>query len=349
MVADARKGPVVLITGGAGFLGHALVRELLAGDRIDPGEIRIFDLERVEHEDRKIASIVGDVRDEEALIDACRGVDLAFHCAALVDWGRHPDEVVEAINVGGTHNVIRACREQGVGSLVCTSTLDVVYGGRPIIDGDESLPYPERHLTTYCSTKTEAERIALAANGDELRTIVIRPVSIYGERDPYHVSSLMRMAVRGRVVRVGDGSSVTQHVYVGNVAHAHVLAGKALLEGNEDAHGKAYFVTDAPPENFFDFLEPILSDLGYRVLPWSLSLPRLPMYVAGALMEGLARAVRPVHRFAPTVTRFAVDFVCLDYTFVSTRAEQILGYAPRYSREQAHERTVSWFRAHPIR
>jgi nucleoside-diphosphate-sugar epimerase len=345
-VTDAGGGPVVLVTGGAGFVGRALVEQLVEGGVLAAREIRVFDLAPFDGGDGRVESIAGDVRDARALARAARGADLVLHCASIVDWGRQPEDVIRAVNVGGTRNVIDACRACGVGALVMTSSLDVVYDGNPVIDGDESIPYPPHHRSIYCSSKAEAERLVLAASGQGLGTIAIRPVSIYGERDPYHVSSLIRMAVRGRIPRVGDGSSVTQHVYVGNVAHAHVLAARALLEGNGEAAGKAYFVTDSPPENFFDFLEPIVTALGYRMLPWSLSLPRGPMYAAGLALEGIARAVRPVHVFAPMVTRFAVDFVCLDYTFVSTRAERLLGYSPRYTREQALERTVAWFRAH---
>jgi nucleoside-diphosphate-sugar epimerase len=334
---------VALITGGAGFLGRALIRELKKGNVLPvPREIRVLDPEAgaLPPQDG-VTAIPGDVRDPEAVGRACEGADVVFHCAALVDWGRMPDELLRAVNVDGTGNVIDACREAGVG-LVHTSTLDVVYRGEPIEDGDESLPYPPRHVNAYCETKAEAERAVLDAKG--LRAAVIRPCSIFGEHDPYHVPPLIEMARRRMLFRVGSGRSRSQHVYVGNVAHAHLLAARSLLEPEGRAAGQVYFVTDFPAENFFDFLEPIIEGAGYRMLPRWLSVPRPLMYGLACALEGTAKVVAPLHRFTPTITRFAVDFVCLDFTFVSKKAERELGYRPVYGEEEAFTRTIDYFR-----
>jgi len=345
----------VLITGGAGFLGHALVRELLREDDpvLRPTLLRVLDLhpERLELPEphtgtTRIELVTGDVRSFADVRRACQEIDLVLHAAALVDWGRQPDALLQQVNVGGTENVLRACVEAGVRALVHTSTLDVVYRGEPIEDGDESLSYPPHFVNTYCRTKADAERLVLAANDSEgeLRTTVIRPCSIFGERDPYHVPPLLEMARRGLLFRVGNGKSRSQHVYVGNVAHAHLLAARSLLQRGQAA-GEAYFVTDFPAQNFFDFLEPIVNAAGYRMLPWWLSIPRPVMYGLGCVLEGAAHLLRPVVRFNPTVTRFAADFVCLDFTFVSDKARRELGYAPVYDEEQAFARTIEYFRA----
>ena len=62
-------------------------------------------------------------------------------------------------------------------------------------------------------------------------------------------------------------------------------------------------------------------------------------------LEGASRLLRPVVDFRPTVTRFAVDFVCLDFTFRSDKARRELGYAPVYTEEEAFARTIDYFRA----
>jgi nucleoside-diphosphate-sugar epimerase len=349
----------VLITGGAGFLGHALVRELSRSTAdphavICPREIRVFDPRSPEplDGDPRLRWIAGDVRDRAALREACRGVDLVFHCAALVDWGRKPTTLLEAVNREGTENVIAACVDASVPALVHTSTLDVVFTGRPRERVDESQPVADRHVNDYCRTKAEAEGLAIRANGavladgGSLRTAVLRPASIFGERDPYHVPGLVQTAFAGFVLRLGDGSGRCQHVYVGNVAHAHCLAARALLDGT-GAAGQAYFITDSEPENFFAFLEPILVALGYRYLPRALSLPRAPMHALGAGLEGIASLLRPVYRFAPLLTRFAVDFVCLEFTVSGEKLARELGYRPIYGKDEALARTIAHFRQHP--
>jgi nucleoside-diphosphate-sugar epimerase len=354
----------VLVTGGAGFLGRALVRELQkpAGDGIAaPDEIRVFDLRPLEGADAAgVVSLVGDIRSRRDLLDACRDVDAVIHAASLVDYGHARAGLLDAINVGGTENVVRACCEAGVRGLVHTSTMDVVCGARPIFRGDETLPYPRRHADAYARSKARGEQVALTANGApraprdgeseaeaRLRTCVIRPCGMYGEADPYHVSSVLRVARAGRLrARLGDGSAVFQHVYVGNVAHAHVLAVARLLEPRSPLPGEVYLVTDAPAMNFFDFMEPVLSRLGYAMPPRSRSVPYGVAFALGAVLEFTAKLCRPFFAFQPPLTRSSVRVVCRDLCFVGDKAARDLGYVPIYSEAESLDRTVAWFAAH---
>jgi nucleoside-diphosphate-sugar epimerase len=346
------QGPVILLTGAAGFLGQAILRELSQPDSPISAwrELRLLDIAPVAGaEAPRVRAIRADIRDRAALRDACEGVDVVLHCAALVDWGRLPDEEVESVNLGGTEAIIEASRGAGVKALVHTSTLDVVYTGEPIVDGDETLPYPERFVNVYCSSKAAAEQVAIAANDSStersLRTVVIRPCSIWGEGDPYHAASLIEMAKSGPVTRIGDGSARSQHSYVGNVAHGLLLAARALLDGRDDVAGEVFFITDFPAKNFFDYMEPMVLGAGYQMLPWSLSLPERPLFHLGAALEATARLIRPVYRFTPILSRFAVSFVCNDFTLRGDKAQRMLGYEPRFNEVEAFERTIEYFRA----
>jgi nucleoside-diphosphate-sugar epimerase len=337
----------VLVTGAAGLLGRALLRELQRpreGSDL-PREIRAFDLRPLERLQPGIVPIVGDVRSPDALRAACRGVDAVLHAAAAIDYGHAPEQLLYDVNVRGTQNVIAAAREHGVRALVYTSTMDVVIGSRGIRDGDESLPFPPRFLDAYARTKALAEQAALAANAPGLRTCALRPCGLYGEHDPYHVSSVLRAARAGRLLaRIGSGRAVFQHVYVGNAAWGHVLALRKLMEPDAPAAGRVYFLTDFPATNFFDFMEPIATRLGHPFPPrWR----RVPYPVAlslGTLLEGLARWLRPVIRFEPSLTRSSVRVLCRDLSFSGARAARELGYAPVYSAAEALERTITWFR-----
>ena len=257
---------------------------------------------------------------------------------------------MESINVDGTRNVIGACRDAGVRALVHTSTLDVVYTGQPIHDGDESLPVPERPVNVYCQSKAIAERLALEADGaplhddGQLRVVALRPSCIWGEGDPYHATALVEMGRKGPVMRIGDGSARCQHLYVGNGAHAHALAGRALLEGIEGVAGEVFFLTDYPAQNFFDYMQPIVEGAGYKLVPWSWSLPRPLMYGLGVGAEGLSRLLRPIWRFTPLVSRFSVNFVCQDFVVKTDKAERAFGYRPLYTEEEAFARTIADFR-----
>ena len=345
---------VVVVTGGAGYLGRVLVAQLLENRVLTPTEVRVLDLQAPTQSSPRLRWLQGDVRDLDAVRGACRGAHLVFHCAAIVDWGRVSDRELEAVNVGGTTNVVEACRLEGTPALVHTSTMDVVYTGHPILDGDESLPIATRFPNGYCRTKAQAEIAALAANGTELKkpgpngerqllVTAVRPCCVFGEGDPFHIGSLIEMARKGRLVRVGDGSARSQFCYVGNVAHLHLLAGKLLRVADGPPAGRAYFVTDDEPANFFDFLSPFVQAAGYSVPPPDRALPRGPLYAVGTMLEGLSWLVRPLVRFTPVLTRFAVDFVCLDFTIRTDKAHRELGYTPRYSPHEARVRVIEHY------
>jgi nucleoside-diphosphate-sugar epimerase len=345
---EARR---VLLTGGAGLLGQAIVQEMRKPDghgSSPPDEIRLYDVRAATAPTAPgVTPIVGDVRDFDDLRRACEGVDAVIHAASLVDFGHASARALHAINVGGTENAIRACREAGVRALVYTSTMDVVLSGRGIANGDETLPYPDRFADAYARTKALAEQVALAANGLQLRTCAIRPCGMYGEADPYHVSNVLRAVQGGKLLaRIGDGKAVFQHVYVGNVAHAHLLALQRLVEEEPTVAGQIYIITDFPASNFFAFMERLVNHLGYAFPPASRSVPYPFAYALGALLEFAAKLLQPVVTYRPTLTRSSIRTICNDLSFVGEKAARDLGYEPVYSEAEALERTVEWFRAH---
>jgi sterol-4alpha-carboxylate 3-dehydrogenase (decarboxylating) len=319
-----------LVIGGSGMLGFEIVRQL-----IDRGkQVRVLDLQPLPE---PICELVrGDIRNPGDLRAACRDIEVVIQTAAAV-WDRKtPARIFQEVNVDGNRRVVDSCLELGIRRLVYTSTLDVVVqGGKPIVDGDEFLSYPKRlPRDPYCRTKILAEQLVLSANGPELATCALRPVGMYGPRDRYHLGNVIRMAQRGRFVRLGDGSARFSHVYSENAAFAHLLAAERLRPGSPVA-GQAYFIADHyPAMNLFDFMEPFLLALG-------LSLPRRRIpYPAAMVLAAIAEALAPHSSFS----RFAVIQTCVNHTFVDGKAARDLGYWPIISKEEAFRRTVAWFR-----
>lgn len=340
-------GPVILLTGGSGFLGIAILKELMDKSSVlSPREVRVLDLNPLTGQhDKRITFIEGDVRDKDVLLEACAGVDLLIHSAAIVDWGTKSEKEIMGVNYQGTLNAIEACKAQKVKAMVFTSSLDVLFDGRPLRDVDENTPYPDKHATSYCESKYLAELGVLEANGEHLLTCSLRPADIYGEGDPYHIGPLINMARGGFYVRLGNGKSRCQHVYVGNVAFAHVLAAAALLNGNEKVRGQAYFMTDSPPTNFFTFFDSFVEGIGYKIWPKKLWLPRGFAYTLGSISEFIAKLLRPFKKYSPKMSRFAVTYTCTDYTFNSEKARKDFGFTPRYTHQEARERTIEYFRS----
>lgn len=343
--ATERKTHSILVTGGSGFLGQRIVKELLENNSpFANSPVAIFDSKEYPGKtNSQVRYIKGDIRNQEEVRNACKGIDLVIHSAAIVDWGTRPEAELFAVNVDGTQHVIQACRENGVKYLVFTSSLDAVYSGKPLIGVDESIPYPEKHATSYCRSKFLAEKIVLSANDASLKTLTLRPSDIYGENDPYHIDSLINMAKGGFYVRLGNGKSKSQHVYVGNMAFAHVLAADALLK-NKDVSGKVYFITDGKGHNFFQFFDQIVLGAGYRIWPKNLWLPRGLAYSIGAISELIAVLVRPIRKYTPKFSRFAVTYTCTDFTFSAEKAQKDLGFSPKYDEKTALRNTIAFYR-----
>jgi len=352
---DASRPLNILVTGGSGFLGRAILEELLDPESpLKAGSVRNLDLLplSIPLTDPRLTYFPGDIRDYKRVLKACEGTDIVIHAAAIVDWGPKPETEVYSVNVTGTENVARACLEQEVSCLVYTSSLDAVFAGKPLVDIDETQPYPVKHPNMYCRSKYLAEELVKQADrqtggqadGCELRTVIIRPSDIWGPGDPFHVGSLIDMAKGGFYIRLGDGTSKCQHTYVNNVAYAHILAAMALWVNTPGVAGSTYFITDGPGTNFFTFFDRIVEGAGYRIRPKNLWLPRGLAYAIGAISESIAWLIRPIHNYTPKFSRFAVIYTCSDFTFTADKAARELGYKPRYNEKEAMEFTIASFK-----
>ncbi len=240
-----------LVTGGGGFLGLAIVRNLRArGD-----EVRSFSRGAYPAlEQLGVESVRGDLADEAAVLRAARGCDIVFHVAAKAGvWGS--TESYHHANVVGTDNVLKACSAEAIQRLVYTSTPSVTFAGTDQIGVDESAPYAERYLSDYPRTKSIAERRVLESNGADLATVALRPHLIWGPGDPHLVPRILDRGRSGTLCLLGDRPNEVDSVYVDNAADAHVLAADRLAPGSVIA-GKAYFISQGEPLP--------LADLGHR-------------------------------------------------------------------------------------
>ena len=252
---------------------------------------------------------------------------------------------MQAVNVEGTRNVVEACLRAGVPHLVHTSTFDVSFDGAPKRDADESLPYPSQPANQYIRSKIEAERLVLAANAPpRLAACSLRPTGIYGPGDRHRIEALARLVKSGELaLRFGDGTSVSDHVYVDNVAHAHVLAARALRAPGNPVAGQAYFVGDHPTGNFYTFLDTFFAASGTRIpdraIPFGLAL------ALGAVTEWTHALLHPIlPSFNPMLSRYTVRSVAQDLTFSYARATRDFGYRPIVPLDEAVRRTVEWVR-----
>eukprot|EP01136_Pigoraptor_vietnamica_P008038 Opistho-1_new@42881 len=241
-----------------------------------------------------------------------------------------------------------ACHELKVRRLVYTSTTNAVFAWRPIVNGDETLPYTpaEQYVDNYSRTKMIAERTALAANEKGvLHTCAIRPAGIYGEGEERHLPRIMNYIEMGLFAFVyGDPESRVEFIYIENLVWAHVLAMHALSLPGAPAAGQAYFVSDNSPVNNFEFFRPLLEGLGYK-FP-TLRLPFSLVYAVAWVIELLHWAASPLGiNFQPLLTRGEVNKTGVTHYFKPDKARRELGYEPQVTMAEGMARVVKHFRA----
>ncbi len=319
-----------LVTGARGFLGLYIVEQLIArGD-----QVRAFcRSQSPELDSLGVEVLEGDLRDRQAVVAACAGVDVVFHVAGVAGiWG--PWDHFYRINTLGTQCVVEGCREQGVGRLVYTSSPSVTFDGSPQCGVDESAPYATRWLCHYPHSKALAEQHVLEVNGSGgLLTCALRPHLIWGPRDRHLIPRLLSRARQGALRRVGDGTNRVDMVYVENAAEAHLQAADALTDGSTVA-GRAYFISQGEPVNLWQWTDEILELAGLPPVRRSISLSAA--WRIGAAMEAVYKVLRIKRE--PRMTRFLAAQLATGHYFDISRARRDFGYKARISTAEGMRR-----------
>ncbi len=306
-----------VVTGGAGFIGSALVRKLIAaGD----GSVVVIDnlltgreanLEEIRAE---IEFDRSDIRDYKSIAEVVAGADVVFHLAAIPSVPRSIQSPVlsHEVNIDGTFNVFRACQEGGVRRVVYAGSSSA-YGDTTVLPKVETMaPKPK---SPYAAQKLTGEYYASVFHSCfDLETVSLRFFNVYGERQdpssPYSgvISLFMRALIeRTPPVIFGDGEQTRDWTYVEDVvslcvkaAQAEGLAGRTYNAGN----GHRYSLN-----HVWRLLQEIE---GVSIAP------RFSLARAGDVRDSQADTTA----------------VCRD-----------IGHHPRYSLEEGLRRTLTWYRS----
>ncbi|MBN2159656.1 MAG: NAD-dependent epimerase/dehydratase family protein [Spirochaetes bacterium] len=316
-----------LVTGGGGFLGGAIVRQLIRrGDAVrsfSRGSYPELDRLGVEH-------VQGDLADLDDICAAVKGCDVVFHVAAKAGpWG--PYREYYQANVEGTRNVIAACKKTGVRRLVYTSSPSVVFNGGDMEGVDESVSYGEHFESAYPATKAIAEALVLEANDSAMATVALRPHLIWGPGDNNLIPRLISKARAGRLRIVGTGENKVDVVFVDNAAKAHLQAADHLRPGSPVA-GKAYFISNGDPRPIAEVLDRIMEIYQLPPVTKKLKCPAAIAYAGGWVFEKLYNAIGL--KSEPLVTRFLARELSTSHWFDISAARNDFGYHPEISFEE---------------
>ena len=314
----------ILVTGGGGFLGSSVCRQLAGQGH------KVIAIQRsaAKHlEAHGIQSIRGDITSFESLQQAAEGCEAIIHTAGKAGvWGKPED--YRRINVGGTQNVLECCRQLEIPYLVHTSSPSVVHSGGDILGGDESIPIASHFSAPYPETKAEAEKRVVAANRETLKTCALRPHLIWGPGDPHILPRLAEKA-RGGSIALPAPEKIIDTIFVENAARAHVMALQELAADARCA-GKAYFVTNNEPLPQGEIISRLLAAIGMDVK--IRAVPASVAKAAGAVLETAWKTFGL--KSEPPVTRFSVEQLATAHWFDTSAAERDFAYVPSISIEQ---------------
>lgn len=307
----------ILVTGGAGFIGSNLtIRLVEAGHAVTVlDDLSTGHLENLLPVQDAVRFVEGDVRDPEAVLAAARGAEIVFHQAALPSVPRSiaaPGET-NAVNVGGTMNVLLAARAEGVRRVVFASSSSI-YGDAPELPKREDMAPAPR--SPYAVSKLAAElycRVFARVYG--LETVCLRYFNVYGPRQSPSseyaavVPRFIRARLAGEAVVIhGDGRQTRSFTYVDDVVEANLRAARAA-----GASGEAVNIAGTERTS--------LNELDRRIRDLAGASPDLePRY-------GPERPGDVKHSYADL-----------------SNARRLLGYEPSVALADGLRRTVEWIR-----
>jgi nucleoside-diphosphate-sugar epimerase len=320
----------VLVTGGTGFTGKALVRRLIEmGHQVVALDYK-EGLKTQEIREWGADVILGSVTDMDVVRRAVEGAEVVHHVAAAFREMDVPERHYYEVNVEGTRNVLQAALDAGVRKVIYCSTCGV-HGNVDHPPAGEDAPI--RPADYYQRTKWEAEPVAREFFERGLRTTILRPAAIYGPGDPERFYLIFKRVAGGTFPMFGNGRTLYHPLYIDNLVDAFILA---MEEGRGD--GEAYLIADEHYIEIEDLVRRVGKALGVDVrIP---HYPVWPVVVAGHIVE---KACKPFGINPPIFPR-RVDWYRQNRAFRIDKARRDLGYQPRVGIDEGLRRTAEWYR-----
>jgi nucleoside-diphosphate-sugar epimerase len=323
----------ILVTGATGFLGSALVMELVKQQQ--PVRVLVRDEQKARAQfGDGITIIRGEITDKEQVKRAVDGASVIYHLVGRLYHPSVPTSLYRETHVEGTRILLETCRAQRqIKSIVHCSTTGVLgaTGNKP---SAEDAPFAPTN--PYERTKLEGELLALEAQKEHgLPVSVIRPGLVYGPGD-LHLLSFFATIKKGPFPPIINGGKALIHpVYIDDMTRAFLLAAE-----KPEAIGHSYNIAGDHPVSFKELSTAIAHSLGKE-------LPR------GSIPLGLANLASDIFALIPglqgeraPLTRSRVKFLTNSRVYSIDRARKELGYAPEVGLEEGMKLTAAWYQKH---
>jgi len=320
----------ILVTGGSGYIGSAVVRELVTGkDKVKVLVRKTDDLCNIEGLGLEL--VYGDITDFHSIKEALKGCDRVFHLAAIYAIWLPDPKMMYWVNVQGTKNVLEACLQKKIKKVVYTSSVAALGAHGKERPADESAQFNLWHTKDhYYLSKFRAEQAALDYSRRGLPVVIVNPTNPCGPRDmmPTPNGQLIINIINGKLPGYVDGGINVSDI--DDTAKGHVLAMEKGKPGGKYVLGN----TNVSVKEYFD----MIAQVGGGKSP-SIKIPRAVAVVSGYLYQLLAEITRK-----PPVTTAAWVRVGSEYSFWdSSKAVEKLGM-PQTPIRESIKNAIDWFR-----
>jgi dihydroflavonol-4-reductase len=313
----------IFLTGGSGFIGSAVVRQLLA--RGNSVRCLVRPASRLSRIDGlPFERVIGDVRNPETLVEAMRGCEAAIHLACLSSWQQINSEDMDAVAVKGTRNVIEAALRNGCRRVVYVSSILAIGASRaPRVMREDSEGEVSLEPLRYSMAKRRAEEHCRDAVRRGLDVVIVNPGEVYGPRDDAMVTAgnLLDFATSWPVLVCRGGTAV---------AHVDDVANGILAALDRGRAGERYILAS---ENLS---VRSLAGLTLKILGRRRPVLNFPTWMVKSLAWLGTRFHMPLP-FEPAVVPYATLYWFMD----GTKARNELGITFRSARETLAS-TLSW-------
>ena len=322
----------VLVTGGTGFLGKALVKKLSeAGHHLKLLVRETSDISSFEGLDN-IDYVIGDVTDIDSLYKAVENIDVFCHLAAYTrNWSKDKD-IWENVNVLGTENVAKVALEKNIRLVYASSFMALGVTPKDSPEPvDETYDNDEVFTLNYGRSKYKAKKIVEDYIKKGLNVCMIYPTILYGPGDFNVFGQILHDVAAGSIMAIvpGKGDSVANFVYVEDVA-----AGILTVIEKDDLNNK-HFILGGENVEFNDWLNLIAEIAGTRN-------PRhIPMSI-GTFYGSMCSFGAKITGKMPKYTKGVIENIKYNREYSSDKAVKMINYKITPLRE-AMETTVEWY------
>jgi nucleoside-diphosphate-sugar epimerase len=272
---------------------------------------------------------IGDIRDIEALKAAFIDVDIVVHLAALFNRPNASWEEYQAVNIGGTRNVMEAAISAKVKQVIHCSTVGVAIGADRL-PSSEKTPYSPPIWDKYETSKCEGEKLALEYHDQQgLSVTVLRPAQVYGPGDRSK-AKFYRLIKKGIIIN--PGKTLKHLIYIDDLCRAFEFA-----TSRKNIGGEVFIIGGEEVVSLKDLIIVVAKELEVNVP--KVYLPATPITWLCTLVEKVGNFIG----IEPPVFRRSMDFFTRSVEFDVSKAKNILKFKSEIDVATGVSRTAKWY------